>query len=793
MQGTSNTVTLSYNCVYEGVVLDVNIITRLVTVSVNGVILKGCHVMNAAAGSFLGVQTVALPIVGTMVLVVHCVSCDYVVGGQLEVGPPSNVWASTITGDVNYDVLDKADSLTAVSTAPEKNNPGDNLPIDMFPGEWEKTTGIGPVLRLLYNFAQLDSGSLAKIETHLMNDMVRIVDNYFAHHHVGGDELIWSAGRNTWESHFTQYPHEAEGKLEQNEPVADVLKDGGYDTASKCEPDITSATGRWRKSTYIGFLGDMIHTWVTHPTEVASTYMPDAERPTNFRQWIGSDGTYMVQAAGGIQLEVSPYIISPIVTSAWNKPDLNLKAEMDNLDSTYLKIWGKGPQWEDLHVSCWQMRSYLRYIPLWHSLARWRQLQESGYCRIPVQTDVKQGDPSAGEADRGAVTGTEPYKGYAAINLSPAGTITITDGVGCSIIIDGNTIQLASAGNMEIKAGGILTLSGRNVIMQAADDIEISSFFGGIIAKARSTFKTLVEKGRIWFKSDMDPDDDDEPEYPLEDSAAPTIEKEKYAIVLDAPRGKILNIGTKGFVAATNGEEANISLEASGKDADVNILSSRDVNILTSKLLKIRAYAAGIKSGVMKFTSSILKIGERFLIQGGSVKAGTIHANTLMAASHISKAAHVSKKDDLEPPEYENEKADELDAELQAMNRQDLESKYRQEELPSLYFEMPDWGIETDSVASWKSFKASAWDDTVQIVGDDRAVTLSLSSTNLLANTRTSSANPPWPGKFAKRMYFSGFPKQPLVDPVASYTDTDIATSSDFIALEFTRNYRSKS
>ena len=60
---------------------------------------------------------------------------------------------------------------------------------DVLPGEKEYSNNMGVWLRLLINMAQLSAGELAKVEVGLMNDMVRIVDNYFAHHNVGGDNL----------------------------------------------------------------------------------------------------------------------------------------------------------------------------------------------------------------------------------------------------------------------------------------------------------------------------------------------------------------------------------------------------------------------------------------------------------------------------------------------------------------------------------------------------------------------------------------------------------------------------
>jgi hypothetical protein len=54
--------------------------------------------------------------------------------------------------------------------------------------------------------------------------MVRIVDNYYAHHHCGGDTLIWSNGTNNKEDHFTPYVYEAAGKTKPDEPYAEPFE-----------------------------------------------------------------------------------------------------------------------------------------------------------------------------------------------------------------------------------------------------------------------------------------------------------------------------------------------------------------------------------------------------------------------------------------------------------------------------------------------------------------------------------------------------------------------------------------
>lgn len=184
--------------------------------------------------------------------------------------------------------------------------------------------------------------------------MVRIVDQYFVHHNCGGDTLIWNNGRCNYEDHFTHYPHEASGKISESDPMGEVtdIGKGVYKLDDKHDP--YDATGRWRKSTYIGFLGDMIHHWITNPTQVISTYAEGAARAGQFRTWVGADGTLMVQSAGDIVIETTSYMVIPQILHKWDHPEFSA-GFMEDLNQEYLKIWGKGGDeyWKDLNASVW--------------------------------------------------------------------------------------------------------------------------------------------------------------------------------------------------------------------------------------------------------------------------------------------------------------------------------------------------------------------------------------------------------------------------------------------------------
>lgn len=790
-QGTDTIVRLRPGCLYPAVVRHTDITTGMIHVVALGILISDCKYMACVSAAYIGVQEVTLPPPGTNVTLWYWPKGSYVLGVQgnvVEAGE-SACWNPPITGDIDYDILKEGGKPLQVETEAEirDTSPVYQLPIDMLPGEWGQDTGIGPVIRLLYNFAQISAGDLAKIEVHLINDMVRIVSNEFRHHHVGGDDLIWSDGwHNNKEEHFTSYSFEAEGKTKENQPLAEEKGDGVYKNLTEDgDPNMYNATGRWRYSTYIGFLGDMIHTWVTRPTEVISNTMDEAFRGCNFRQWIGQDGTFFIQAGTAVQIEVNNHLVVPAILKSFHDPEFNPQEQQMKLDASFLKVWGEGPMWEDLKVACWQMRTYLKYIPLWHSLARFRQMEANGYCKIPTEDEAPKFHPNAAEEDKeqqnSSIDEGTPY-GYACISLDLAGNVSLISNDHTSVIMSNGSVQVAAPGNVEIKAGGTLSLQGQNVIVHAAKHMEIMSFFGGLYMKARKCINALCEKGRIWLKSDAEMDnDEDVGNDPLEYKITPDIKKN--GIILDATKSKILTCGSYGVEIVSNQEEGHIRLQAEGAKANVTVLATENILLKAFKDIKTACYHLVLGGALSKICSGLFKIGDNVLIAGGTI----IHTGALITASvistggYIGPSEHNGKVEDLEPPDPSNDDLDEIEC---GVEDEDIRSQYRDEEFKDNDWMIPAWDIPyEDDVLAPMSLKGSLLEEYARDAED--VDTMTVFDTRLEAAWRTSPENLPWPGEDGK-MFVAMSSAKPLTKKWdRQFSESDIGGQKKMTSMPY--------
>lgn len=797
--------TLEPGKVYAGRVEYVNLGTRIMTVSVGQQRIANCVYAAGEMASFFGLEERSMPMIGASVSLLYmgAGTTSIVLGstGSLHIIPETGR-PSIVGNQQESPGKEKAWSPENEAASQVTVKKGAVPPIDVLPGESMRTSGLGPTINLLYNFAQLSASECAKVEACVLNDMVRIVDNYFVHHTCGGDTLTWtSGGKCTEETHFTGTLYEAEGKLSESEPLAEgSVAEFNYDTPKSVE-NLYSDTGRWRFSQYKGFLGDMVHRWVTTPTEVISNIMDNALRAGQYRSWIGSDGTLCVQAAGGVQIEVTQHIVIPAILKAWNQPDFDMAKAMEDLNDEFLKVWGSGPDWKDLTVAVWQLRYYSKYLTLWHSLARFRQLAEKGYCEVPIEDKVPERKPAAGEEDREQACPEadfvmEQRKGHAILSMDPGGGVALVSQGSTAIVLSNGSMQLSCPGNLELKAGGTVSIQGKDVSVRGADTVEVLSLFGSLTLKARTLWQALCEAGVLWLKGDASKDKD-AGESPLGDS--PEAVFREYAVVIDAPEGKTLVHGADGVTVGSTEPEANITLQTLGKDSNVNLLSKKDINILAKtgtifsqcKTMISQAVDLGL------YGTQLIKLGTQVVIKKGVLHAMLIY--TQLAAAYgtfLGRSQYVSKKDDMEPykPDTKTEELDALRSDADAAAAELASADFQQEEFTTdAVFKLATWdGKFSSDIEEQSSLKRSFYEELAEQESKD-FVTVELEDAKLLKGKRTEQSVP-FPGREAQRFEFTADLDGKLLGDAwtTEFSSSDIKTANDMVPKPYTYVFTKK-
>ena len=811
---TTAEISLVSGKVYNGVVTKTDPITQLMEVSVGNHKIQNCVYASQSLASIFGLTTTSVLPVGAPVIVAYTgASASPVILSSTGFVPASSDFVKrTISGNREDSIAGKTAFIKEdEDMAYMAMKRGEQSSSDLLPGELELSSGLGTSFRLLYNFAQLSASDAAKVEACLLNDMVRIVDNYFVHHTCGGDEFIWeSGGYCTKENHFSSVLYEAEGKIKKDdELVKQESAEYVYSIPDAVEEPYTE-TGRWRLSQYYGFLGDMIHRWVTSPTEVMSNIMEGSFRTGQYRSWVGSDGTLMVQAAGGVQIEVTQHIVIPSILKAWNSPDFDMEKALEDLNSEFLSVWGSGPDWDDMKVAVWQLNYYSKYIALWKSLTRFRQLQEKQFCKIPTEKsdDVPERTPTAGEDDRNSAnpSANSPMpqeSGHAILSMDTGGSIALVSGGSTSMVMSNGSIQLACPGNIEVQAGGSVILQGKNVAITGAQNVAITSLFGSLIMKARTKLAALCEAGVLWLKGDASKDKlSDVPENPLGKAEDGDPELREYSVVIDASEGKTLVHGATGVSIGTTEEESDIDIQTIGQDSAVTITSNKDVDI-RARTGTIFTHCKDFitQATNIGFFGQLIKLSNMAVIKKGVLHVRLIYAQLVSAfGSFIGRSKYVAQKEDMSDyePDLETAELDELQQEKVKAGTDMLEESFIKTEFgDDCVFKLSSWTASdfSQNVLDTTSLKAPFLVEWTNNSDDakDTVVALDTSeeSVRVMQANRTQP-DTPFPGSVVQVFKSSSEDSEKILGKAweEDFSSNDIKSAKDMSLIPYTYIFR---
>ena len=307
---------------------------------------------------------------------------------------------------------------------------------------------------------------------------------------------------------------------------------------------------------------------------------------------------------------------------------------------------------------------------------------EGKYCVIPPEKDSKVGGIDCDEQDKkdaGAESPkVKPYKSI--LRCSPDGSQTLIasgeNGISSVILNQGN-IQLSAANNIEIKASGTVSITGKNVSVKAHHMLELVSLCGSIAQKARTAWKALCEAGRVWLKSDM----------PIDGSkqagdGSMNREWDDYSVVIDSSNGKTLVHGNKVVTVGTTDPDSHIYIEALNGVSDVNVYGF-NVNTIAQNSVYTNSNSWGVSCSQSVVSSYIHRIGEHVSFTPASVdidcmtRMTELYTNSTFAMNgYVGNWEYNLMYNPDDPPEgtepeVEHDATDALEDEIKKLNKGD--------------------------------------------------------------------------------------------------------------------------
>ena len=629
--------------------------TKVYSVQVGGMnsLLRNCKYATSYIAGMLGVNGEFTLPEGTPVAVVPG-SPNLIIAAYLDQpGDPNTRKIHSVTTERGTRT-----NLNAYDPDVDPGTPvrdGGDLPSDLLPGELDLTNLFGVGLQMLFGFSKLVAGEHAKVEAHLYNDMVRIVDRVFRHHSAIGDQEIYDDGRLNEETHQTSYPHEVFGI---NSPTERKLK--ADITGVPAVEDVLDHA-RWRFSEYKGFLGGFINRFVTDPVAVMAESGSQAMRSGKFREYVGNDGTMLVQSVSEIAFERVHRIPVPYRNKRHEDPTGVKAADFENLEQDFLTLWSQPKNSLDMYQTCFQLREYARYLAQFQSMARFHQLAKKGEFTVPSESDTPTPEWTSKEVDAETANKTSPrshFDVYATIRIMKDGSILIWDGTGGGSVYSHGNIYHSATRNMRLTAGGDISVeAGQNIYMKARRSVELSAVFGGIRMKARAFFHMLCELGTLWLKSDAsDPsakgfqtpavtNTEEDPEVILNDAAI-LLETSRGRMTFDSKRTLMLAVSGAPDDNGPNDISGSVIIQSTlggiitHAKTGMAFTVSEGWMLLKSQARSIVMQAANVFAEVRQS----FRVGKGFDVTGGEVRARRGRFRSLSAVGSIlTRSGHVSK------------------------------------------------------------------------------------------------------------------------------------------------------
>lgn len=470
---------------YRGVVKDFNPQNNTLKVQVRDQnITVPCLWAAGLISGMLGFKTTYYPNLKTEVVLwwPENDSVGYVVGTVPATMIDPGMQRRTATGGAPADDYSSLQSFHKRNAQNNRIYNGHKPVVDLTAGEFDMSNWLGVGITMLRNMASIQAGDLARVECHILDDMVRIISDTFRQYTAFGDFEIYNDGGKlnvVWNG--TSQDFEAWGNRTSTDPKAPIPSraDVGDNLLT---PDGTDA-GRWRFTQYIGWLGNFIHLYVTDPVNQLGKIAADQVRAGKFHAHVNNDGSFILQSVADIVLEKVVAIPVPIPIRTPDDTQGNLS---DNTSTVEPKIWQPSNA-GNMFEMVFQLREYARWLNNSYSLSRFGQ-QTRDY-RIPSEAESVTGQ--AGIALR-----------YATIRIYRDGSIQTVDAYGNVITTTQTGIQVSTPKDFLIQAGGsVNVIAGRDINMVARQNVNIDAVTAAVRIKAQTAMMFFCAAGNIIYEA----------------------------------------------------------------------------------------------------------------------------------------------------------------------------------------------------------------------------------------------------------------------------------------------------
>ncbi len=407
--------------------------------------------------STLGFRECILPPIGAVVVCLYVsTNTCYILGIKPNEDTAGFPWPSRTSlktgGDGNGDEQNTVGYTSEISKVATHNN---NRPTDITENELGWANEFGVALGAIQQMAYLKASELAQVQCFLLDDLVRIVSHNFEHFNAMGEVKIWHDGKSLlYEAGATHLPNEALGQPEVESSAAGVtFTESGKNTPDdadnfyKIEED-ERIMGIERLKLFVGRLADFLHLYVVRPApdepRIMNGEAPETPDRGMMDLHVGLDGSVHIRSVTEIFMEKVSWIRVP---QRIRKPDDSKGDDAERIE------YDEKPEFkfsDDYKVRgnpiayALQIRDYNAFLQEKYNYLNFDKHEKD----FAVNKDQSKETPleQVSKVDPNTPVGFKNYTlRTSGIYLMKNGGITIRDGFGSAIVMEGGDISFQAA------------------------------------------------------------------------------------------------------------------------------------------------------------------------------------------------------------------------------------------------------------------------------------------------------------------------------------------------------------
>jgi len=371
-------------------------------------------------------------------------------------------------------------------------------PADTLPGDWGKANVHGVTVAILGLLATMKASNRAKIEFHVLDDLVRLVSGQYQHFSSLGETHIYNDG-GLVSFEFAGSPHDLEVR-----GLDELAKDGMFEADDRDKKYLSTdfkernpgQTVKRRMQAFLGALGDVFQLYLGKPEAGIETYAREAVIQGLFHLHLDGSGRLGINAANGISLRrVDRIPVPKKLKEPWDPS--GAKPEADDFELEPKKPFEYSTEYPfarnlQLHdggewLLAQAYRPFDRIEPDWHTPQR---------ADLPVPADEYDLLNKAHE-------NFSKYDGReAGCFVEPDGSVVIRDAWGSEIYMRGGNIIITCPGDVMTAPGkNLVQLGGRDVVIKARNSVDMSATEHDVRIKAHQNLHAY-SKGGVLIESD---------------------------------------------------------------------------------------------------------------------------------------------------------------------------------------------------------------------------------------------------------------------------------------------------